>query len=127
MAPALGDGERAGSRDGTVVLEVGFVTDDDEGDALVVFDTDDLLAELVEFVEGAETCDGEDEEEALAGFHVEFSKGFEGALERRLFFTLPSKRKARQRGGGRGRGNLIAAKVLMSAKCASANGRNTAY
>lgn len=73
VAPALGDGERAGPRDGTVILEIGFVADDDKGDALVVFDADDLLAELVEFVEGAEACDGENEEEALAGLHVEFS------------------------------------------------------
>ena len=74
MAPTLRDGEGARAGDSAVFFEVGFVADDDEGDALVVFDADDLFAEFVEFVEGGEGGDGEDEEEALAGFHVEFSR-----------------------------------------------------
>lgn len=46
----LGEGE--GSRSGhcPVFFEVGFVSDDDDGDVLVIFDADDLLAELGEFV-----------------------------------------------------------------------------
>ena len=73
VTPAGGDGQGASAGDGPVFFEVGLVADDDEGDEGVVFDTDDLFAQFVEFVEGGEGGYGEDEEEALAGFHVEFS------------------------------------------------------
>ena len=73
VTPAGGDGEGASAGDGPVFFEVGLVADDDEGDAGVIFDADDLFAQFVEFVEGGEGGDGEDEEEALAGFHVELS------------------------------------------------------
>ena len=73
--PALRDTEGAGAGHGAVFFEVALVADDDEGDALVVFDADDLVAEFVEFGKGGEGGDGEDEEEALTGFHVEFSVG----------------------------------------------------
>lgn len=39
----------------------------------VVFDADDLVAEFVEFGEGCQGGYAEDEEKALARFHVEFS------------------------------------------------------
>ena len=64
--------EGAAAGDGAVFFEVGFVTDDDEGDEGVIFDADDLVAKFVKFGEGAEGGYTEDEEEALAGFHVEF-------------------------------------------------------
>lgn len=51
VAPALGEGECAGARHGPVFFQIGFVADDDEWHFLVVFDADDLLAELREFVE----------------------------------------------------------------------------
>lgn len=63
----------AGAGDGAVFFEVGFVADDDERDTGVVFDADDLVAEFVEFGEGSQGSYAEDEKEALAGFHVEFS------------------------------------------------------
>ena len=65
--------EGFGTGDGAVFFKVGFVTDHDEGDKGVIFDTDDLVAEFVEFVEGGQRSYAEDEEEALARFHVEFS------------------------------------------------------
>ena len=73
VPPALGDTEGAGAGHGAVFFEVTLVANDDEGDTLVVFDADDLVAEFVELGEGGEGGDGEDEEEALAGLHVEFS------------------------------------------------------
>ena len=65
--------ERTGAGDGAVFFEVGFITDDDEWDQRVVFDADDLIAEFVEFREGVHGGYAEDEEEALAGFHVQLS------------------------------------------------------
>lgn len=59
-----------GAGDGAIFFEVGFVANDDKGDKRVVFDSDDLVAEFMEFGEGGERGDAEDEEEALAGFHI---------------------------------------------------------
>lgn len=65
--------EGFGAGDGAVFFEVRFVADDDEGDEGIVFDADDLVAEFVEFGKGGQGGYAEDEEEALAGLHVEFS------------------------------------------------------
>lgn len=46
VAPVLGDAEGAGAGDGAVFFKVAFVADDDEGNGGVVFDADDLVAEL---------------------------------------------------------------------------------
>ena len=75
LVPRLGDLEGLAARDGAVFLEVGFVADDDEGGQGVVLYADDLVAEFVKFGEGGEGGYAEDEEEALTGFHVEFSVG----------------------------------------------------
>lgn len=72
VAPGLRDGEGAGPRHGPVFFQVGFVADDDQRHARVVLYPHDLIAEFVQFREGGERGDTEDEEEALAGFHVEF-------------------------------------------------------
>ena len=50
VAPGLGEAEGAGSGDGAVFFEVGFVADDDQRDFFVVFNADDLFAEFGEFV-----------------------------------------------------------------------------
>lgn len=73
VSPALGDPKCARAGDCTVFFEVAFVADNDEWDALVVFNANDLVTEFVEFGEGGKGGDGEDEEETLTGFHVEFS------------------------------------------------------
>ena len=57
VSPTLTDGEGSGTGDGAVFFEVGLIADNDEGDTRIVFDADDLLAELVELVEAAEGCD----------------------------------------------------------------------
>ena len=59
-----------GAGDGAIFFQVGFVADDDEGDERVVFDSDDLVAKFVEFGEGGQGGNAEDEEEALTGFHI---------------------------------------------------------
>ena len=65
--------EGAGAGDGTVFFEVGFVANNDKGNVGIVFDANDLVAEFVEFGEGGQGGYAEDEKEALAGLHVEFS------------------------------------------------------
>ena len=65
VAPALRDGEGAGTRDGAVFLEVGLVADEDDGRVRVVLDPDDLFSELRQFEEAVEARDGEDEEESV--------------------------------------------------------------
>lgn len=65
--------EGAGAGDGAVFFEVGFIADNDERDEGVVFDADDLVAEFVKLSEGGQGGYAEDEKEALARFHVEFS------------------------------------------------------
>jgi hypothetical protein len=50
VAPILGEAEGARARYSAVFFEVGLVADDHEGDFLVVFDADDLLAEFGELV-----------------------------------------------------------------------------
>lgn len=73
VPPALADCKRPCAGYHPVVSQVAFVAHYDQRDLRVIFDADDLVAEFVEFGERAEGGDGEDEEEALTGFHVEFS------------------------------------------------------
>lgn len=75
VAPRLRDGKGTGPRHGPVFFQVRFVADDDERNAGVVLYPHDLIPELVQFGEGGERCDTEDEKEALAGFHVQFPAG----------------------------------------------------
>ena len=69
----MADLKGTGAGDGAVFFEIGLVANDDKGDERVVFDADDLVPKLVEFGKGGEGGNAEDKEEALAGFHVEFS------------------------------------------------------
>lgn len=75
VAPALA--HREGSRPGhhSFVVQVGFVAHYDQWDLRVVFNPDDLVSEFVKLGKGTEGGNGEDEEEALTGFHVELSHG----------------------------------------------------
>lgn len=72
VAPALADGERARTRHRPVFFQVGLVAHNDEGNARIIFDADDLVAQFVQFGQRGEGGDGEDEEKSLARFHVEF-------------------------------------------------------
>ena len=74
VSPPLTHGEGSGAGDGAVFFEVGLVADNHEGHAWIVFDADYLFAQLVKLVKTTKGCDGEDEKEALAGFHVELSR-----------------------------------------------------
>lgn len=60
VAPVLADGEGARAGDGAVFFQIGFVAYDDEGDARIVLDPNDLVAEFVEFGEGGEGGYGKD-------------------------------------------------------------------
>lgn len=73
ISPALAQSKSFRATHHTITLEVRFVADDDDGDVLVIFDADDLLAKLGELVEAAPAGDGENKEEPLACFHVQFS------------------------------------------------------
>ena len=77
LTPRLSQLESSSSGHDTVVFHVGFVPDHDERDVFVVFDADDLFAQLGELVEGVHVADAEDEEEALSLFHVQFAHGGE--------------------------------------------------
>ena len=70
VVPGLGDLEGLGAGDGAVFFKVRFVADDDKGHERVIFDSNDLIAEFVEFGKGGQGGDAEDEEEALARFHI---------------------------------------------------------
>jgi len=54
----------------TFVLEVTLVADDDDGEGVAVLDTEDLLVEGTDLLEGVAGGDGVDEEEAFACAHV---------------------------------------------------------
>jgi len=75
VAPLLGDGEGPRAGDLAVFFEVGFVAHQHYGDVGVVFQVHELFAELVEFGERGHGCYAEDEEETLAGLHVDFAHG----------------------------------------------------
>lgn len=61
--------------DGALVVEVRLVTDQHDGDFRIGFYARQLALQGCEFGERVGLCDGEDEEEAVAGFHVEFAHG----------------------------------------------------
>ena len=77
IAPALRQFVRHLPRHRAVVLQIGLVTYDDEGDIRVVFDADDLLPQLGQFMQATHACNGEDQEESLALLHVQFAHGRE--------------------------------------------------
>lgn len=73
VAPALADCKRSRPGNHPIFFQVRFVAHNDQWYLRVILDADDLVSKFVEFGERAEGGDGEDEEEALAGFHVEFT------------------------------------------------------
>ncbi len=70
VAPALRHCKRPSPRHGAILLQVRFVAHDDEGDSLIIFDPYDLLPELVKFVQAAQACNREDEQETMACVRV---------------------------------------------------------
>ena len=72
-APALRDTEGAGTANRAVFFQVALVANDDEGGERVILDAHNLVAEGGKLVEGGERGYTEDEEEALARFHVELT------------------------------------------------------
>lgn len=73
VPPALAHCKGTCPGDHPIVFEIGFIAHYDQWYLRVVLDADNLVAKFVKLGERAEGGDGEDEEEALAGFHVEFS------------------------------------------------------
>lgn len=59
-------------RDDTVLLQIALVTDNNDGEIVLVLDAENLLLEGHDFFEGLTRCDRVDEQEALAGAHVLF-------------------------------------------------------
>ena len=57
---------------GTLLLQIALVGDDDDGEVVLVLDAQDLLLEGHDFFEGLARGYGVDEQEALAGAHVLF-------------------------------------------------------
>lgn len=58
--------------DHTLLVQIALVTDDDDGEIVLVLDAKDLLLEGHDFFKGLARCYGVDEQEALAGPHVLF-------------------------------------------------------
>ena len=73
ITPALTQAEGFASGHHSVTFQIGLVAYNNDRHMLIVFDADDLLAELLELFKRGARGDGKDEEEALAGFHVELS------------------------------------------------------
>lgn len=75
ISPILTETKRLLATHCSISLQVRLVAYYNDRHVLVVFYADDLFAQFGELVEGTAGRDGEDEEKALAGFHVEFSVG----------------------------------------------------
>lgn len=73
LSPLLGQLEGSSSGHYPLVFHVGFVANHHQRNILIVLDADDLFSQLGELIKGVHVADGEDEEEALALSHVEFS------------------------------------------------------
>src|SRR5436190_21909737 len=69
-SPELGERESPRPRHGSLLLKVGFVPDNDDGDVLVVLDADNLLPQSRQLGQRGRTGDAKDEEESLARLHV---------------------------------------------------------
>lgn len=73
----MGKLEKGGMRctllgDYALLLQIALVADDNDGEIILVLDTQDLLLEGHDFFEGLARRYGVDEQEALAGPHVLF-------------------------------------------------------
>ena len=66
------------------ILQVTFVTNKNHGNLLRVFDTQDLLSEILKIVEGGLGSDAVDQDEALTILHVQISHGCELFLEQNI-------------------------------------------
>lgn len=73
ISPTLTETKRLLATHCSISLQVRLVAYYNDRHVLVVFYADDLFAQFGELVEGTAGRDGEDEEKALASFHVEFS------------------------------------------------------
>jgi hypothetical protein len=58
--------------DDTLLLQITLVSDNNDGEVVLVLDAQNLLLEGHDFFKGLTRCDGVDEQEALAGAHVLF-------------------------------------------------------
>jgi len=58
-----------------LILQVALVSDDDDGEEVLILYSQDLLVEGADFLEGVAGCDGVHEKEALARAHVLLSHG----------------------------------------------------
>lgn len=106
VAPALADRECARTRHRPVFFQVGLVAHNDEWNARVIFDANNLIAEFVQFGQGREGSDGEDEKESLTGFHVEFPVRDALALRRRVRRRTATRQLWRLEGGMQSRWKL---------------------
>jgi len=77
IAPALRQLVRYLPSYGAVVIEIGLVAYDDQGDVWVVLDPDDLLSQFGQFMQATHACNGEDQQEPLALLHVQLPHGCE--------------------------------------------------
>ena len=73
--PGLSYRQGFGPWNGAVFLQVALVADDDQWGERVVFDTNYLIVETGELIEGGEGRGVEDEEEALPGFYIKIAHG----------------------------------------------------
>ena len=74
---ALGERLSLLGSDDTLVSQIALVSNQNHGDLIGILDTQDLVAQLGEIVEGGLSDDGVDEDEALAVLHVEVAHGSE--------------------------------------------------
>lgn len=72
---ALGQALSLLGGDDTLVSQIALVSDQDHGDLIGILDTQDLVAQLREVVEGRLGDDTVDESEALAVLHVQVTHG----------------------------------------------------
>ena len=54
----------------TLVFKIAFVRNDDNGERVLIFDSEDLLVEGADFLERVARCDRIDEEETFTGAHI---------------------------------------------------------
>ena len=63
------------SRNLSLSFKIALVSDDNDGKVVLVFDSENLLVEGGDFLEGVATCDGVDAQEALACPHILLTHG----------------------------------------------------
>ena len=73
VAPAFGDRECSSSRHSSIFLEIRLIANYYQWNSLVILDSDNLLPELIEFIQATQAGDGKDKKKPLARLHVQFS------------------------------------------------------